>query len=133
MNETIVQLELEKVHSSRNYRKTMDGSKMDELTASIKEHGVQAPIWVRKGQEGDGWMIVAGERRYKAAKNLQLPVIPAIVKDVKTDEEALTLSVIENDQREDVNPMEQALGYKDLLDKGKHSPETLAAKLGKRV
>lgn len=130
IEEKIEYLKVAEVHASNNYRKTMNKGKFEELKGSIKDCGVQTPIWVRKN--GKGYLIIAGERRHKASAELQLETIPAIVK-VATDEEALVLSVIENDQREDVNPMEQAMGYKDLLDKGKHTPETLAMKLGKEV
>ena len=128
--EQVIALKVSEVRAGANYRKSGDKAKMAELTESVKTRGVLTPIWVRKN--GSGHLIIAGHRRHQAAIAAGLETIPAIVKEA-TDEQALELSVIENDQREDVNPMEQAMGYKDLLDKGKHSPETLALKLGKGV
>ena len=128
--EQVIALKVSEIRAGANYRKSGDKAKQAELNASVKERGVLTPIWVRKN--GSGYLIIAGERRHKAAVAAGLAEIPGIVKEA-TDEQALELSVIENDQREDVNPMEQAIGYKDLLDKGKHSPETLAMKLGKNV
>jgi len=128
--EQVIALKVSEVRAGANYRKSGDKAKMVELTASVKARGVLTPIWVRKN--GSGHLIIAGHRRHQAAIAAGLETIPAIVKEA-TDEQALELSVIENDQREDVNPMEQAMGYKDLLDKGKHTPETLALKLGKGV
>lgn len=130
--EQIVHLAVAEVHASNNYRKTMDKGKFEELKASIKERGVQTPIWVRKNG-GKGYLIVAGGRRHLACVELKLPTIPAIVKECASDQDALILSCIENDQREDVNPMEQAEAYQDALNKGKHTPETLAEKLGKKL
>lgn len=131
VEEQIVYLKVADVHPSNNYRKSMDKGKFEELKASIKERGVQTPIWVRKN--GKGWLIVAGGRRHQASVELKLETIPAIVKDVTTDYDALILSVIENDQREDVNPMEQAEAYQNALNQGKHTPETLAEKLGYKL
>ncbi len=128
--EQVIALKVSEVRAGANYRKSGDKAKMSELTESVKARGVLTPIWVRKN--GSGHLIIAGHRRHQAAIAAGLETIPAIVKEA-TDEQAMELSVIENDQREDVNPMEQAMGYKDLLDKGKHTPETLALKLGKNV
>jgi len=118
------------VPSKHNYRKTVDSAKMTELTASIKAKGVLQPILVRRinGKHE----IVAGHRRYQASIDAGLETIPVIEKNL-TDEEALEIQVIENSQREDPNPMEEAWGFKRLVDLGKHTPETLAAKIDHSV
>jgi len=128
--EQIIALKVSELRTGTNYRMSGDKAKQDELNASVKERGVLTPLWVRVVP--GGYHIIAGERRHKAAKAAGLETVPAIIKEA-TDAQALELSVIENDQREDVNPMEQAMGYKRLLDEGKHTPETLAAKLSRKV
>ncbi len=128
VKESIEYLKLEEIHPSDNYRKTMDKAKLAELTDSIKEHGVLQPITVRRNAKG--YEIVYGERRWRAAKAAGLETIPSIVRTL-TDDQALEMAVVENDQREDPNPMDQATGYKLLLDRGRHNVETLMAKLDK--
>jgi ParB/RepB/Spo0J family partition protein len=135
--DTIIHIPVANVKPSKqNYRKTFDDAKQKELNASVKVRGVEQPIWVRvdvsRGPR-DAWLIVAGQRRYKAAIAAGHEMIPAIVKNVASDQEALELSIIENDQREDVNPMEQAAGYQRYLDMGKHTPETLAERFGQNI
>jgi ParB family transcriptional regulator, chromosome partitioning protein len=109
-----------------------DAHAMDELTASIKEKGVLQPILVRPAKKG--YMIVCGERRYKASLSVNAAfkdrnTIPAIVR-VISDEEALEMQIIENLQRKDVHPMEEAVAFKSLLDHGKDIKE-IAARVGK--
>lgn len=126
-------LDIKKIFADKNnYRKAYSRKGMDELTASIKTKGVLQPILVRPNGGKDSFLIVAGHRRYQGALDAGLKQIPSIVRNL-SDADALELQVIENDQREDPNPMEQAWGYKRLIDLGKHTTETLAAKLGKSV
>lgn len=113
-----------------NYREDIDKSQLKELAASIKTKGVLQPILARP--DGDAYQIVAGNRRYLAADMAGLTEIPAIVREL-TDEEALEVQVIENGQREDANPMEDARGFQRLIDMGKHTVETLAGRLGKSI
>ncbi len=126
----IQMLNLADLRPMENYRKSMDEKKLVELTESVRTKGVVQPILVRPN--GKGYEIVFGQRRWMASKRAGLPTIPAMIRKV-TDAEALELQVIENSQREDPNPMEEGLGFKKLLDLGKHTTETLAAKLDKSV
>ncbi|MBU3158973.1 ParB/RepB/Spo0J family partition protein [Clostridium frigoris] len=93
-------------------RKNFDTEKIFELAQSIKEHGVIQPIILKK--EDNVYIVVAGERRFRAAKSIGLSEIPAIIMDI-TDKEVLEISLIENIQREDLNPIEEAIAYKKLL------------------
>jgi len=95
-------------------RTQMDEASLDDLAASIREHGVMQPILVRP-VEGGRFEIVAGERRWRAAKRAGLTEVPALVKAVP-DQSALALALIENIQREDLNPLEQANGIARLID-----------------
>jgi ParB family chromosome partitioning protein len=115
-----------------NYRASYDPKKMEELTASVKSKGILQPVLVRPNGGKDKFKLVAGGRRHRAALNAGLTKMPAIIKDL-SDAEALELQVIENSQREDPNPIEEANGFRRLIDLGKHTPETLALKLDKSV
>lgn len=101
---------------------------MEELAASIKEKGIIQPLIVRK--QGAGFEIVAGERRWRAAQQAQLHEVPVIVRDF-TDTEVLEVAIIENIQRADLNPIEEAAGYKQLMDRFGHTQEKLAEAMGK--
>jgi len=100
-----------------------------ELSASIKEHGVIQPILVRE-ESGGRYAIIAGERRWRAAKMAGLTSVPIIVKNV-TSSQALELGLIENIQRQDLSPIEEAEGYKRLVEEFKHTQDALAKLLGK--
>lgn len=101
---------------------------MEELAASVKEKGIIQPLIVRK--KGAGFEIVAGERRWRAAQQAQLHEVPVIVRDF-TDTEVLEVAIIENIQRADLNPVEEAAGYKQLMDRFGHTQEKLAEAMGK--
>jgi len=109
-------------------RQNYDESKLEELKASIKEKGVLQPILVRKFE--NGYEIVAGERRLKAAKALGLEQVPVIIKNV-TDREALVLALVENIQREELNAIEEALGFKRLVEEFQFTQEAVAQAIGK--
>lgn len=109
-------------------RENFNDDKLKDLISSVKEKGVLQPILVRR--VGPGFEIIAGERRFRAAKSLKLEKIPAIVKDVK-DEEALVISLIENIQREGLNPIEEAHAFAKLLDSFNFSQDDIARALGK--
>ena len=102
--------------------------KIDELAASIKEQGILQPIIVKKS--GDGYELVCGERRARAAQKCGLDKIPAIVKDL-ADEKLLEWALVENIQREDLNPIEEAQAYIKLLEERSFTQDDLAKKLGK--
>jgi ParB family chromosome partitioning protein len=109
-------------------REDFDNQSMEELTQSIKEKGVIQPILVRR--KGEYYELIAGERRWRAANLLNFKEIPAIVKEVE-DPDSLELSLIENIQRQDLNPMEEARAYKYLIDKFNLTQEKLSEILGK--
>ena len=109
-------------------RKEFDGEKLDELAQSIKENGVIQPIIVRQSPV-IGYEILAGERRYRASLLAGLKSIPAVVKQL-SDQEMMIQSIIENLQRENLNPIEEARAYESLVDKGFTHAE-IADKMGK--
>ena len=109
-------------------RKNFDREKMEELKGSIKKHGMIQPIVVRKLAKG--YEIVAGERRLKAAKEIGLKKIPAIIKNIN-NEKSLEIALVENIQREDLNPVEQANAFKRLVDEFNLTQQELAEATGK--
>ena len=110
-------------------RKTFDDEALAELSASIAEHGLLQPIAVRPKPSG-GYLIVAGERRWRASRMAGLTEVPVIVKDV-TDEQAMELALVENLQREDLDPVEEAAGIRELMTRCDLTQEQAARKLGK--
>lgn len=123
------------VPSATNPRKTFDEAKTMELAASIVEKGVLQPILVRP--KGKKYELVCGERRYRASKIVQgdfkdRTTIPAVIRDL-TDQEVLEIQLIENFQREDVHPLEEAIGIKAALDSGKYNINDIAEKVGKSL
>lgn len=109
-------------------RKAIDQTQLKELARSIKEKGVLQPIIVRRTQKG--YELVIGERRWRAAKLIGLQEIPALVREV-SDSEAMEMALIENIQREDLNPLEEALAYQRLLLDFSLTQEQIARKVGK--
>lgn len=110
-------------------RKIFDAEKLDELATSIKEHGVIQPIIVKKSSI-KGYEIIAGERRVKASTLAKKETIPAIVREF-SDDEMMEIALLENLQREDLNAIEEANAYKQLIDKMSITQEELAKRLGK--
>ncbi|MDR4950230.1 ParB/RepB/Spo0J family partition protein [Neobacillus cucumis] len=109
-------------------RKTFQQETIDELRDSIMEHGILQPIVVRKSIKG--YEIVVGERRFRAAKEAKLETIPAVVRDL-TEQQMMELAVLENLQREDLNPIEEGQAYQTLIEKLKLTQEEVAKRLGK--
>lgn len=109
-------------------RKIFSVEAIDELKKSIEEHGILQPIILRKG--GKGYEIVAGERRFRAAKAAQFKNIPAVIREFD-DTQMMELAVLENLQREDLTPMEEAAAYQTLMDRLNVTQEDLAKRLGK--
>ncbi len=103
-------------------------TELRELSESIQEHGVLQPLLVRK--HGNGYEIIAGERRYQASKLAGLEELPVIIRDVN-DEEMLALALIENLQRSDLNPVEEAKGYRQLIDASGMTQEALSKAVSK--
>lgn len=109
-------------------RKQFDPDTLEELAESIKEHGIIQPLVVRKSIHG--YEIVAGERRFRAGKKAGLTKVPVVIREF-TDEQMMEIALIENLQREDLNPMEIANAYKKLMDHFSLTQEELAARVGK--
>lgn len=127
--ETESEIEIEKIFPNPNQpRKIFDEQGLNELADSIKIHGVIQPLIVTK--RDDGYMIIAGERRWRASKIAGLLKVPAIVKDY-SDQKVSEISLIENLQREDLNPIEAAKAIKKLMSDYNYTQEKVAERLGK--
>ena len=112
-------------------RKTFDEKNLDELTNSIKERGVIQPIIVRKSEDqGNKYEIIAGERRWLAAQNAGLHEVPVVVTEAN-DLKSLEFAIVENVQRQDLNPIEEAQGYQRLINEFSYDQEKVAKFLGK--
>jgi ParB family chromosome partitioning protein len=109
-------------------RQSFGESELSELAQSIKEKGVIQPILVTKTK--DGFQLIAGERRWRAAQKAGLDKIPALIRDV-SPAEALQIALIENIQRQDLNPIEEAAAYQELVQKFNFTQEALSARIGK--
>ncbi|GIN59936.1 ParB/RepB/Spo0J family partition protein [Lederbergia ruris] len=127
--ETVKEIELKEIKPNPYQpRKVFSEEAILELKESIKQHGVLQPIIVRKNIKG--YEIVVGERRFRASKAAKLKTIPAVVKKF-TDQQMMELAVLENLQREDLTPIEEAIAYQTLLEKLNFTQEDLAKRLGK--
>jgi ParB family chromosome partitioning protein len=109
-------------------RRYFDEAKLAELTESIKAQGVLQPVLVRK--DGSGYKLIAGERRWRAAQAAGLKEVPALVREV-TEAQAFELALVENLQRMDLNPIEEAEGYQRLVDEFKLTQEQISQRVGK--
>jgi ParB family chromosome partitioning protein len=125
-------LPIEKVIANPNQpRQDFNKEDLEDLTQSIASRGIIQPIIVRVSKENnDLYQIVAGERRWRAAQKAQLHEVPVVVRDF-TDEELLEVAIIENVQRSNLNPVEEALAYKALIDNFNYTQEQVATGLGK--
>lgn len=123
-------IEITKIRPNRYQpRQDFDAGALEELTRSIREKGVIQPITVRRVT--DGYELIAGERRVRASIEAGLTMIPAYILDVERDTDMLELALIENVQRENLNPIEVALGYQRLIEECHLTQEEVAAKVGK--
>lgn len=112
-------------------RRAFDNDNLDELADSIRANGIMQPIVVRESKDKEGvYEIVAGERRWRAAKKLKFGTVPAIIRNI-SDNQALELAIIENIQRVDLSPLEEAKGYKDLMDEFGYTQHKLSKTVGK--
>ncbi|MEO5986825.1 MAG: ParB/RepB/Spo0J family partition protein [Candidatus Limnocylindria bacterium] len=111
-------------------RASFGEAQLGELAASIAVHGVLQPVIVRERTDGD-YELIAGERRTRAARMAGLDTIPAVVRDASTEESSLELALIENLQREDLNAIEAALAYRELIDRFEMTHEAVARQVGK--
>jgi len=125
----VVELEIGQIKPNPDQpRKEFDEVRLEELALSIKEHGIVQPVIVRK--VGDGYELVAGERRWRAAQLAGLTKVPALVREF-TEAERMEIALIENLQREDLNPLEEAEAYRALMDAFGLTQEALAKRLGR--
>lgn len=128
-HEEVLYVKLEQIKPSPfQPREDFDSQNMEELTRSIKEKGVIQPVLVRR--KGQDYELIAGERRLRAANLLNLKEIPVIIKDVE-DRDSLEMALIENIQRQSLNPIEEAHAYQYLIDKFKVTQEKISEVLGK--
>lgn len=111
-------------------RRTFSEDDLKSLAASIAEKGLLQPVLVRPAPTGGGYQIVAGERRWRAAQLARLHEIPVLVRDL-TDRETLEIAIVENVQRADLNPVEEARAYKQLVDRFEHTQDEIARAVGK--
>jgi ParB family chromosome partitioning protein len=122
-------LPIDQIHADRaNPRRSFDEAALEELAASLKHQGVLQPILVRK--DGRGYRIIAGERRWRAAQKAGLTELPVIVREA-SDAEAYELALVENIQRADLNPLEEAEAYRRLVEERKLTQEQVADRVGK--
>lgn len=129
LNQGVNEIDIELIRVNPNQpRKTFNEESLAELAESIKTHGVLQPIVLTK--LGDGYRIVAGERRFRAAKKAGLKAVPAIVRDL-TEKEVREIALVENLQREDLNPMEESEALYNLLTENNLTQEALAHAIGK--
>ena len=120
---------IESIHPNPNQPRThFNDAELNELSDSIAEHGVLQPLLVRK--DAEGYEIIAGERRYQASKIAGLTEVPVIIKDVD-DQKMLEIALIENLQRSDLNPIEEAKGYKQLIKQSGMTQEALSKAVSK--
>jgi ParB family chromosome partitioning protein len=125
----LVEIEIDRIVPNRYQpRKTFDDAKLEELAASIREQGVLQPIVVCK--KDSGYELILGERRLRAAKKAGLTTVPAVIKEASA-EEMLALALVENLQRDDLNPIEEAEAFRRLLEDFNLTQEDIAQKVGK--
>ena len=131
-SDPILTLPIEKIEPNPDQpRRSFNEEDLDGLAASIREKGVIQPLIVRKNQaKPNSYQIIAGERRWRAAQRAQLHQIPVVIREF-SDLEVLEVAIIENIQREDLNPIEEASGYQNLIDGFGHTQEQLAQAMGK--
>jgi len=126
----IIEVKITQVEPNKSQpRKSFDAEKLEALAESIKEHGMIQPIIVTE-IETNRYKIVAGERRWRAAKLVGIEKIPVVIKEY-TNQQVAEIALIENLQREDLNPIEEALGYKELCDVYEMTQEQISKKVGK--
>lgn len=125
------ELPIEAIKSNKlNPRKSFDEEELNDLARSIGEKGILQPVVVRPGEDENEYQIVAGERRWRAAQIAGLHEVPVIVREL-TDQEVVEIAIIENVQRADLNPVEEAMGYQQLIDHHDYTQRQLADSIGK--
>jgi ParB family transcriptional regulator, chromosome partitioning protein len=126
----LTRLPVDQIHADRaNPRKSFDEAELEELAVSLKQQGVLQPLLVRRDPKG-GYRLIAGERRWRAAQRAGLHEVPAIVREA-SDAEAYELALVENIQRADLNPLEEAEAFRRLVDERHLTQEQVADRVGK--
>jgi ParB family chromosome partitioning protein len=127
--DNIIQIDINEIEPNNDQpRRKFDEEKLQQLADSIKEHGIVQPVLVKR--EGKFYKLIAGERRWRAARIAGLKEIPAITREF-TEREVMEISLIENIQREDLNPIEEAIAYNRLIEEFSLTQEEIAARIGK--
>ena len=130
-SDSLTTLRLSEIEPNKGQpRKVFDKEALEQLAQSIKENGVLQPLLVRPLATGS-YQIIAGERRWRAAKIAGLTEVPVVIRDDLTEEQVMQIALIENLQRENLNPIEEAMGYKELIENHSMTQEELAKALGK--
>lgn len=130
-SENLSSLRVTELEPNKNQpRKNFDKEALEQLATSIRENGVLQPLLVRPLATGN-YQIIAGERRWRASKIAGLSEVPVVIRDDLSEEQVMQIALIENLQRENLNPIEEALGYKELIDNYNMTQEQLAKSLGK--
>ena len=130
-NEGLRELPIEKITSNKlNPRKTFNETELEELAKSVKDKGILQPVVVRPNEDHDTYQIVAGERRWRAAQRAGLHTVPVLIRKLN-DQEVLEIAIIENVQRSDLNPVEEAMGYQQLIESFHYTQQQLAESIGK--
>ncbi len=129
--DAVAQVEIDKIRANPFQPRTkFEHEALEELVASIREHGIVSPLIVRRAADGQGYELIAGERRLRAAREVGLASVPIIVR-AADDRVSLELALIENLQRQDLNPIEESLGYQQLIGKFGLTQEQVAQQVGK--
>ncbi|MCX6897403.1 MAG: ParB/RepB/Spo0J family partition protein [Verrucomicrobia bacterium] len=129
--DAVAQVEIGRIRANPFQPRTkFEHEALEELVASIREHGIVSPLIVRRAADGQGYELIAGERRLRAAREAGLATVPIIVRDAD-DRDSLELALIENLQRQDLNPIEESHGYQQLIDKFGLTQEQVAQQVGK--
>lgn len=129
--DAVAQVEIGKIRANPFQPRTkFEHEALEELVASVREHGIISPLIVRRAADGQGYELIAGERRLRAARETGLATVPIIVRDAD-DRDSLELALIENLQRQDLNPIEESHGYQQLMEKFGLTQEQVAQQVGK--
>ncbi len=130
-SEGVTTLRLTEIEPNKKQpRKNFDKEMLEQLASSIRENGVIQPLLVRPIASGN-YQIIAGERRWRASKIAGLSEVPVVIRDDLTEDQVMQIALIENLQRENLNPIEEAMGYKELIDTYNMTQDELAKSLGK--
>jgi ParB family transcriptional regulator, chromosome partitioning protein len=125
------EIPIEQLHPNPDQPRThFSDEEIAELSASIRDKGVLQPLLVRPAPGGDGWQIIAGERRWRASQKAGLKTIPVLVRELD-DAQVLEIAIVENVQREDLNPVEEARAYRTLMERFNRTQDVVAGVVGK--